>query len=80
MFRSRDQTLAIKAAAFFPNEAGPDKLDGRHRMSARDRSLPPPDLNDREHGEDHPSRETDGSSERSVGCNLIHERSTEHST
>ena len=45
-----------------------------------DEALPSSDLNDREHGKDHLSAETDRSSRRSVRGKLIQERSTEYGT
>ena len=41
-------------------------------------TLPPPDVNDREHRKDHLNSGTDRPREGAVGGKLIHKRSTEH--
>jgi len=46
---------------------------GGHRMSSTNAVLPPPDLNQREHGKDDLSGETYRSEERAVAAKLIHE-------
>ena len=60
-------------------------MDSGLRMSSTrppvsDEALPSPDLNDREHGKDHLSGETDRSGGRFVRGKLVRERSTEHGT
>jgi len=52
----------------------------RRAASFSERRLPPPALNDREHGKNHLSAEADRSGGRFESGKLIHERSTEHST
>ena len=72
MYTSRAQTSVIRIASF-PDVAGPDKMYGGHRMSSTNAVLPPPDLNQREHGKDDLSGETYRSEERAVAAKLIHE-------
>src|SRR5258708_2390616 len=84
-FRSRAQAFAIRRDAIFSERGRSGQMDGGLWMNSTrppvsDEVLPSPDLNDREHGKDHLSGETDRSGERSVGGKLIRERSTELGT